>query len=185
MAKAANEVTKKSAARGEKKTSAAKRGSEAEIKTGMPEEAPARVFPELERAFDDFLSRRWPRLSGLEWPRLGGISNLLARQIPTLDIVDGEKEVVVRAEVPGIDKKDIDVSIADRTLTIKGSTRKETKEENETYFHQEIRSGSFSRSVLLPAEVNASKAESSFKGGVLELRLPKAKIVKPQKVELK
>jgi HSP20 family protein len=181
MAKAANEVTKRSA-RGNQKTSAAKSSSGVEVK-GVPAEPPARAFPELERAFEDFMSRRW--LRPFEWPRLGELSSLLERQAPSLDIVDGEKEVVVRAEVPGVDKKDLDVSIVDRTLTIKGSTRKETKEEKENYFRQEIRSGSFSRSVLLPADVNAAKVESTFKGGVLELHLPKSKIVKPQKVEIK
>jgi HSP20 family protein len=184
MAKAADEATKRSV-RGDKKASAGKGGSEVEVKAGVAAEPPARVFPELERAFEDFLNRRWPRLSAMEWPRLGELSGLLTAQAPSLDIVDGEKEVVVRAEVPGVDKKDLDVSIADRMLTIKGSTRKEQKEEQENYFRQEIRSGSFSRSVQLPADVNASKAVASFKGGVLELHLPKTKTVKPQKVELK
>ena len=184
MAKAENEVAKRPA-RGDKKASATKGNAGVEVKAGVPAEPPRRVFPELERAFEDFLSRRWPRLSGAEWPRLGELSGLLNAQAPSLDIVDGVKEVVVRAEVPGVDKKDLDVSIADRTLTIKGSTRKEKKEERENYFRQEIRSGSFSRSVLLPADVNAAKAEASFKGGVLELRLPKTKTVKAQKVELK
>jgi HSP20 family protein len=184
MAKATDEATKRPA-RGSEKTSAGKASSEVDVKAGLPAEPPARMFPELERAFEDFLGRRWLQPFGREWPRLGDLSSLLDRQLPSLDIVDGEKEVVVRAEVPGIDKKDLDVSISDRTLTIKGSTRKEKKEEKENFFRQEIRSGSFSRSVLLPADVNASKAESTFKGGVLELRLPKAKIVKPQKVELR
>jgi HSP20 family protein len=183
MAKAENEVTKRSVRASQ--TSAKKGGSEVEVKAGVPAAPPARVFPELERAFEDFLNRRWPRLSAIEWPRLGELSGLLSAQAPSLDIVDGEKEVVVRAELPGVDKKDLDVSIADRTLTIKGSTRKEKKEETENYFRQEIRSGSFSRSVLLPADVNASKAEASFKGGVLELHLPKTKSVKQQKVELR
>jgi HSP20 family protein len=184
MAKAANEVTRKSA-RGKQQTSAAKGRADVEVKAGVPAEPPRRVFPELERAFEEFLSRRWPRMPAVEWPRLGELSGMLNAQAPSLDIVDGEKEVVVRAEVPGVDKKDLDVSIADRTLTIKGSTRKEQKEEKENYFRQEIRSGSFSRSVLLPADVNAAKAEASFKGGVLELHLPKTKTVKPQKVALK
>jgi len=182
MAKAADIATKKPA-RGSQKT-AATGSSEIDVKGRLPAEPPPRMFPELERAFEDFLSRRLQPF-GREWPRLGELSSLLDRQLPSLDIVDGEKDVVVRAEVPGIDKKDLDISISDRTLTIKGSTRKEKKEEKENFFRQEIRSGSFSRSVLLPADVNASKAESTFKGGVLELRLPKAKIVKPQKVELK
>lgn len=184
MAKAADIATKKPA-RASQKTNAAQGSSEIDVKGGLPAEPPPRMFPELERAFEDFLGRRWLQPFGREWPRLGDLSSLLDRQLPSLDIVDGEKDVVVRAEVPGIDKKDLDISISDRTLTIKGSTRKEKKEEKENFFRQEIRSGSFSRSVLLPADVNASKAESAFKGGVLELRLPKARIVKPQKVELK
>jgi HSP20 family protein len=184
MAKAADIATKKPTP-GSQKTIGSRGRSETDVKGSSSAEPPARMFPELERAFEDFLSRRWQQPFGREWPRLGELSSLLDRQVPSLDIVDGEKDVVVRAEVPGIDKKDLDISISDRTLTIKGSTRKEKQEQKENFFRQEIRSGSFSRSVLLPADVNASKAESTFKGGVLELRLPKAKIVKPHKVELK
>jgi HSP20 family protein len=183
MAKAAKK-TKESAREGGK---AAARGGNNDV-TVKPGKSPAPAtttpFQDLERVFEEFLNRRWLRPSGWEWPRLGEISSRLDRQMPSVDIVDGDKEVVVRAELPGVEKKDIDVSIVERTLTIKASTRKEQKEESDSYFRQEIRTGSFSRSVLLPADVNAQKAQASFKGGVLELRLPKARTVKPQKVPL-
>jgi HSP20 family protein len=184
MAKAAKK-TKKTAGSG-RKAAAAQGGAEVAVKA---EKAPAAgtalaPFQDLERVFEDFLNRRWLRPIGWEWPRWGELSSLLERQVPSLDIVDGEKEIVVRAELPGVDKKDLDVSIVERTLTIKGSTRSEKKEEKENFFRQEIKSGSFSRSVLLPADVNASKAEATFKGGVLELHLPKLRAVKAQKVPL-
>ena len=183
MAKAANKTAKK-AATGDKATSAPS-ASDVTVKAGKS--APPVVptpFQELERVFEDFLNRRWPRQGGWEWPRWGELSSLVERQVPSVDIVDGEKEIVVRAQVPGVEKKDLDVSIVERTLTIKGSTRTEEKEEKENYFRQEIKSGSFSRSVLLPADVNASKATATFKAGVLELHLPKTRSVKPQKVSL-
>jgi HSP20 family protein len=179
MAKPAKKTAKKAARSSQQANSAP--GSEITVKSGST--TPTRL-QDIERVFDDFLSRRWPRPGTWEWPRWGELSSLLDRQLPSLDIVDSEKEVVVRAELPGIDKKDLDVSVADRTLTIKGSTRKEQKEETENYFRREIRSGEFSRSVLLPADVNAANAESTFKGGVLELRLPKVRAAKLQKVSL-
>jgi HSP20 family protein len=183
MAKAAKKTTNKTARGGGK--AAVQGGSEVTVKPGKsPAPTTTAPFQELERVFEEFLNRRWMRPSGWEWPRLSDISSRFDRQLPSVDIVDGDKEVVVRAELPGIEKKDLDVSIVERTLTIKASTRKEEKEEKENYFRQEIRTGSFSRSVLLPADVNAQKAQASFKGGVLELRLPKARTVKPQKVPL-
>ena len=98
--------------------------------------------------------------------------------------MDRAKEVVVRAEVPGVDKKDLDVSIADRTLTIRGSSRQEETKEEDDFFRREIRSGMFSRSVLLPADVNASKAKAKFKGGVVELRLPKVRASKRHQISV-
>lgn len=129
---------------------------------------------DIEKMFDDLLQRRWPALGRWEWPKWPELSEMLERRAPSVDIVDRDKEIVVRAEVPGIDKKDLDVSIADRMLTIKGSSRSEQKDERDDYFRHEIKSGTFSRSVLLPAEIEASKAKASFKDGVLELNLPKA-----------
>jgi len=177
-----------------KKKAAKKTAADVTVKTagtekaGEQKSAPPKALAPLEafeRVFDDLLQRRWPHPLHLEWPRWGDWSGMLDKSAPSVDVVDRAKEVVVRAEVPGIDKEDLDVSIADRTLTIKGSSRHEEKEEGEDYFRQEIRSGAFSRSVLLPAEVNAGKAKATFKDGVLELHLPKVHASKRQQIALK
>jgi HSP20 family protein len=145
---------------------------------------PFATLRDVERLFEDFLERGWPKPFRAGWPQWPDTSKLLP-QTPAVDVVDREKEVVVRAQVPGFKKSDLDVSIAERTLTIKGSTREEQKEEKDNYFHQEIRTGSFSRSVLLPAEVDAGKAEATFKDGVLELALPKRRVAKQQQVPVR
>jgi len=144
----------------------------------------------MDRLFEDFLERRMPsafhfdlpRLG--EWPRWDKISGLLTEKVPSIDIVDRDKEVVVRAEVPGIDKKDLDVSISQRTLTIKGSSRKEEKKKEDDFFRHEIKTGSFSRTVQLPADVDANKAKANFKDGVIELTLPKVRASTRQSIPL-
>ena len=76
-------------------------------------------------------------------------------------------------EVPGIDKEDLDVSVTERTLVIKGESRHEEETEEGDTHRREIRSGSFSRTVTLPADVDGRKAKASYKDGVIELHLPK------------
>jgi len=146
--------------------------------------APFATLRDVERLFEDFLERGWRNPFRAEWPKWPDLSKLSV-QAPAVDVVDREKEVVVRAQLPGFKKSDLDVSIAERTLTIKGSTREEQKEEKDNYFHQEIRTGSFSRSVLLPADVDAGKAQATFKDGVLELTLPKRRVAKQQQVPVR
>ena len=92
---------------------------------------------------------------------------------PRVDVIDREDELVVRAETPGIDKDDLEVSVSEGSVTIKGATRREEKEEKGEYHRCEIMRGTFSRSVALPAEVDADAAQATFKDGVLELTPPK------------
>jgi HSP20 family protein len=156
--------------------------------TGKPAPTGGTTTPatlgDLEQVFERFLQRAWRDPVRFDWPRMPDLHGLLP-QAPAVDVVDREKEVVVRAQLPGVKKSDLDVSIAERTLTIKGSTRTEQKEEKDNFFRQEIRSGSFSKSVLLPADVDAAKADASFKDGVLELHLPKRRAVKEQQVPVR
>lgn len=93
--------------------------------------------------------------------------------MPKMDIIDRDKEIVIKAELPGIDKKDIDVSISNNRLVIKAKTHHEEKEEKGDYLKQEIRTSEFYRSVYLPGEVDDDKVKTSFKNGVLELTIPK------------
>ncbi|GEK73820.1 MULTISPECIES: Hsp20/alpha crystallin family protein [Halomonas] len=133
----------------------------------VPESRPASPFRELDRLFDGLLARDW--MHPLRWDRL-------EPRMPRVDILDKDAEVVVRAEVPGFAREDLDVSVTDRTVTIKGESRKEsgTKEEGE-YYRCEISRGSVLRTVELPCDIDADKAGASFRDGVLELTLPKVK----------
>jgi HSP20 family protein len=171
---------------------------EVPVRSAPPSEPAGRLVPwgDVERLFDDLLHRRLPQVFSGEWPRFEGfprfeglprleeIPRLLEHKMPSVDIVDEEEKVTVRAEVPGIDKKDLDVSVTERTLTIKGTRYKEEKEEKGDYFRQEIRTGSISRSVLLPADVDAAKARATLKDGVLELSLPKRAAAEREKISL-
>jgi HSP20 family protein len=182
-------TAKKKVSRKKKATKPTKRGgSEIPVKTVTAESATTgkmlAPLVDIERVFEDFLQRRWLHPFRREWPRWGDLSGLLEHRAPSIDIIDRAKEVLVRAEVPGIESEDLDVSIVDRTLTIKGSSRQEEKKEEEGYFHHEIRSGTFSRSILLPTDVNASKAKASFKDGVVELHLPKVRASKRHKISV-
>lgn len=140
-------------------------------------------FEEMERMFDQYFRRGWMRPWRSEWPSFPEIS-LPEMKVPKVDVVDRENEIVVKAEVPGVEKKDLDISVSDNTVTIKGSTRHEEKEEKGDFYRREISTGSFSRTVVLPAEVDGAKAKASFKDGMLELTIPKVEKAKRHSVKL-
>ena len=105
--------------------------------------------------------------------------------VPAIDMSESEKEIVVNAEVPGMDGKDIDISLNGRVLTIKGE-RKQKKEEKEKNYHfLECRYGTFSRSFELPADVDSENIKASYKDGVLKINLPKTKTQSAKKIEVK
>ncbi len=124
----------------------------------------------MERLFGALTPRGWLRPWRFEWPAW---PELVEQRLPRVDIIDRDDEVVVRAELPGVDKKDLEVSMSENSLTIKGSTRREEKEERGDYYRHEISRGSFARTVSLPTEVDGEHAKAAFKDGVLELVLPK------------
>ena len=108
----------------------------------------------------------------------------LETPLPKVDILDRDTEVIVRAEMPGVDKKDVDVSVTENSISISGKTRHEEKVEEGDYIRSEISSGSFSRTLPLPSQVDANAAKASFKDGLLELTLPKVQKVQRQKISL-
>lgn len=132
-------------------------------------------FEEMERLFERFLGQGWRRSPfGWDNPLWNEMARSLEVRAPSVDVIDREKEVVVRAEIPGVDKENLEVSLSDDRLTIKGTTQHE-KEEKEAgnYTHREMSRGSFTRTVTLPSGVDGEKARASFKDGVLEMTLPK------------
>ena len=94
-------------------------------------------------------------------------------KIPKIDVLDRDKEVFVKAELPGFEKEDLDISIANNQLVIKAKSCKEEKEEKGDFLKQEIRQSEVYRSILLPAEVDDENIKTSFKHGMLELTIPK------------
>ncbi|NJN47965.1 MAG: Hsp20/alpha crystallin family protein [Candidatus Competibacteraceae bacterium] len=138
----------------------------------------------MEHLFEQFMSRRLFRPFHWEWPSWGQSTTLLENRLPRVDVIDRDDEIVVRAEMPGVDKKDLDLSLTDRTVTIKGSTYQEQKEEKGDYYRSEMSRGSFARTVTLPGEVDGAKAKAAFKDGVLELSLPKTETTKRRSIKV-
>lgn len=139
-------------------------------------------FDEFDHFFDDFLSRRWPRL--LDWNFPTGPS--LERGLPKVDIIDHDKDVEVHAALPGVKKEDLDVSISNQTITIRTSTKEEKKEEEKgKYFRREITRGEFQRTLSLPDNVDGDNAKASFKDGILKITIPKTEKSKRKTIEIK
>jgi HSP20 family protein len=140
-------------------------------------------FDEMDRMMNRYFRRGWMRPWRFEWPSFSEME-LPELKVPSVDVVDRENEVVVKAEVPGVDKKDLDISVGEDSVTIKGETRHEEKEEKGDYYRREISSGSFSRTVPLPATVDGSKAKANFQDGVLELTIPKVEKAKRHSIKV-
>lgn len=105
-------------------------------------------------------------------------------KMPNIDVVDRDKEIFVKAELPGFDKEDLDISIANNQLVIKAKACEEEKEEEGDYLKQEIRTSEIYRSILLPAEVEDEKIKTSFRNGVLKLTIPKQEKSQRKKIKI-
>lgn len=146
---------------------------------------------EMERAFDRFFGRGFPSLwRERDMPSMDALFgerlfDFGSQRLPNIDVIDRDNEIVVRAEVPGVDKKDISISLTDNILTIKGETKTEKKEEKGDYHRREISSSSFARAFTLPGSVDSDKADAALKDGVLEITLPKVATSRKRNIEVK
>ena len=148
-----------------------------------------RTFERLfgDRLFGRGFSSLWHRRDFPVMDSLFGDSLLEfnGQRLPNIDVVDRNNEIMVRAEVPGVDKKDLNISLTDNLLTIKGQSRSESKQEDGDYHRHEISTASFARSFTLPGTVDSAKAVASLKDGVLEIALPKAESSKKRNIAVK
>lgn len=103
---------------------------------------------------------------------------------PAVDIFERGDDLIIRAEIPGVDKDDIDVNVEKNTLTIRGERKREKEYEEDRTFRMERVFGSFVRTFSLPRTVDASGISASYSNGVLELQLPKAEEAKPKRIEI-
>lgn len=105
---------------------------------------------------------------------------------PGMDIEEREHDYVVRLDVPGLEKKDIDIAVAEGVLTISGERNHETaKREKDRYYYFERSMGKFSRSLRLPAGAEAGAVEANLKNGILEVTVKKGAEARPHKIEVK
>jgi HSP20 family protein len=126
----------------------------------------------MDRLFDDGFAR----------PLTAALWDVSA---PAMDLYQTEDAVVVKMAVPGVDPNDIQVSVANGVLTIRGEIKEEKEEKEKTYHLRERRSGFFSRSVALPIQADTEKAAAEFENGVLTLTLPKAEAAKSKTISVR
>ncbi len=127
----------------------------------------------MNRLFNETLGRAF----GEEGARAGA-------WIPAVDIYETEQNVTVKAELPGIDPKEVEVTVHEGTLYLKGERKYEKEVKEEHYHHVERAYGSFARSFELPASINEDKVEADFKDGVLTLTMPKREEAKAKKIKI-
>lgn len=104
---------------------------------------------------------------------------------PLIEMYEKADKFIVRAELPGIKKEDLDISLIGDTLTISGERKPEAKIKDEEYIKCELYYGKFSRAIILPSAIDPSKVEATYENGILVINLSKAEEAKPKKIELK
>ena len=127
------------------------------------------------------MDRLWDRFVG-ELPLARRISGEWS---PTVDVSEAKDNFIIEAELPGIDEKDVSVTISGDVLTIKGEKKKEEEEKDEHHYRAERYYGSFQRSFQLPNSVKADKIEADFEKGILKVTLPKVEEAKKKEVKIK
>lgn len=127
---------------------------------------------QMDRLFDSFFGRE-----SSVWPE-----KPLA---PMVDVAETPDEIAIKAEIPGMEEKDISVSLSGENLIIKGERKGEKEEKNKTFHRMERWYGAFERVIPIPVSVDPEKIQAEYKKGVLEIRLPKKPEVKPKQIPIK
>lgn len=157
---------------------------------GEPQQTPKpslfAPMEEVERLFDRLMPTTWMRPIGWNWPfwgtQEGSFENI---RVPQLDVIDRDKEIVIRVEVPGIEKKNIEVSLNNSMLSIRACFTHEAKEQKKNYLRCEIAQGNFSRNLAIPDGVDSTAISASLRDGILEVTLPKEASIQRRSVEIK
>ena len=123
---------------------------------------------EVNRVFDAFFGNGAPR----------------RRWVPAMDLVETDDNLVLRADLPGLSRDDVEIEIKDGVLTVSGERKAEHEEKSEGFYRVERTFGRFSRSLSLPEGINADRVAADFEDGVLEVRIPKPEARKPHRVEI-
>jgi len=135
-------------------------------------EAPSRIWPDTSSWFEDFFNEPFASLAtrpGANWA-------------PAVDVLEKDGNLILRAEVPGINEKDIDLKLEGNVLTLKGEKKQENEEERNNYHRMESFYGSFSRSFTLPDSVDRDGIRADYKNGILTVTIPQKPEVRPREI---
>jgi len=130
---------------------------------------------DMDRLFDEFTK---PARRRRIWPKSEGLV------IPSIDLYDRKTEIVIKIELPGVRREDIDLTITKDTLTLKGEIKKDDDVKEEDYYISERMIGSFSRTIALPFEVESEKAQAAMNNGLLEIVMPKREEARPKEIKI-
>jgi len=132
---------------------------------------------EIDRLFDELFEREFPAPR-----RAREIARVFA---PAVDMYEKDDEIVLKAELPGMNRDDINIELTEDAITLSGEIKREEEVKEADYYCAERTYGRFSRTIDLPVKVNIEKAEATYKDGILEIRLPKAEEAKRKEIKLK
>jgi len=138
----------------------------------------------MEDFIESLFSRPWMEPMGWRRPLLAELESF-EMKFPRIDMVDRDSELLVRAELPGVEKKDLEITVADDFLTIAVHREVSEKEESEHFYRAEMSRGAIERTIPLPVDVVGDKARAELKDGILELVIPKATKVSRHKVSVR
>jgi len=126
------------------------------------------------------------RLFNFSYPKWldGETSVFSGTWLPAIDVVDDKDNLMIKADLPGLKKEDLDISLQDDILTIKGEKKNENEKKEKNYYRVERSYGIFQRSLRLPSQVDSKKVNAKFKDGVLELTLPKKEEAKSKQIDI-
>ena len=152
--------------------------------SGPPDESRANPMHALQRRINDIFDDFW---GGFQMPVLNWPGMPASGFTPKVNVEETEKGIRVKAELPGMEEKDIEVTLTDDGLSISGEKRTEKEEKGKTFVRREMSYGSFRRLIPLPAPVEADKVKASFKNGILDIELPVPEKARRQvkKIEVK
>jgi HSP20 family protein len=144
-----------------------------------PRSSLARRGSEPFRAFEDMVSRMFD-----DWlsPRMAGEARGWS---PAMDMIDRKDEIILRADLPGLEQKDIQVNLENGTLTIRGTREGEREAKEDDYYCCERWAGNFTRTMTLPPGVDLDKINATFKNGVLEVHVPKSAKAAGKAIEIR
>jgi len=142
---------------------------------------PLLTIRDMEHWFEDMFRRPLSLLGRplMQYPEMD------EKVVPSVDIFEDKGDVVVRAEMPGIKKEDIDITLTEDAITISGEKKMEEEVKKKDFYRRESSYGSFSRTFTLPSEVQTDKVKSILKDGVLEIRIPRTEEAKKKEIKIK